>query len=599
MRIFVCKLFEEKNAEQKIAKLISKERKRANDLRLFCIDERIRERLESTGLPCKLLDDLCDEFTDEPSWERAFELSDRWRVSAENNDALNFYGTNFLECPVDYQVFVVKFAKLCQRLADQGCEVVVVVLNKYWNGRFPSINSTRMKTIVYGGAFKQGLARYALFGLKAFINRFKNQSRPSLNKRPKHIKLKDKGQKRALFVVSTYGPNINLYATPALAVIDKCPSDGITPSVVVDNNRLVPIFRSKGVECTSIPTLPLSSIGKYFLLLYRLRKHVNALKADDGQEGFSAEFLSKRMLFDTLPLLCYQALTGISFFRRQFEVNPPDMICTIPDSSPEQRMAVAVARKHDIPSITIQAANIFDHAAFGVKYLAADMAAVMGETTRSYYLKRGISSERVVVTGLAHFDHIFRRNGERDREVLSRYEIDPSKRIIVFTTQHISITVTLEIIRGIMDAVLKLKDSLLVIKVHPREEIQPYQRMVEDYGDSRIHVVKDIDLYALLNNCQLLVTGFSTTAVEAMMFDKPVIAVNLSEQPEFLTYATEGAALGVYKYQDIEPAINKALFDEETRNELKQRRDKFVYNYAYKTDGKASHRIVELMKEHL
>ena len=131
------------------------------------------------------------------------------------------------------------------------------------------------------------------------------------------------------------------------------------------------------------------------------------------------------------------------------------------------------------------------------------------------------------------------------------------------------------------------------------QRIQPYQRMVEDYGDSRIHVVKDIDLYALLNNCQLLVTGFSTTAVEAMMFDKPVIAVNLSEQPEFLTYATEGAALGVYKYQDIEPAINKALFDEETRNELKQRRDKFVYNYAYKTDGKASHRIVELMKEHL
>ena len=364
MKILVCKLFEEKDAEQNIGKLISREKKRANDLRLFCVDEQIQQRLESAGLPCELLNDFCNEFADEPSWERAYELSDRWRASCENNNALKFWGINFLECPVDYHVFVVKFSKLYRQLAEQNCEVAVVVLSEHWNSRFPNINSAEVKTISYGGVLQRGRARYILFGLKALINRLKGWTGLLLGKKSGHIQPKGRRQKRALFVVSTCGPNANLYAAPALAVIDECPSGGITPSVVVDDHRLLPIFRHRVVECLSIPPLSLSSISKYLLLLYRLRRHVNSLIKDDRQEGFSAEFLSKRILFESLPSLCYQALACVSFFKRQFGVNPPDIVCTIPDSLPAQKMAVAVARKYGIPSITIQAANILDHHAF-------------------------------------------------------------------------------------------------------------------------------------------------------------------------------------------------------------------------------------------
>jgi hypothetical protein len=82
-----------------------------------------------------------------------------------------------------------------------------------------------------------------------------------------------------------------------------------------------------------------------------------------------------------------------------------------------------------------------------------------------------------------------------------------------------------------------------------------------------------------------------------MMSDKPVVTINLSGEPVPVPYATEGAAIGVYHYQDIEPAILKALYDEETRSRLKVGRDEFVRNWAGEPDGKASQRIVTLMKE--
>ena len=146
--------------------------------------------------------------------------------------------------------------------------------------------------------------------------------------------------------------------------------------------------------------------------------------------------------------------------------------------------------------------------------------------------------------------------------------IDPDKRIILFTTDNISFSETERMLQGIIIAILKMKDTQLVVKIHPSEEIGAYLALAEEYRDPRIRVVKDIDLYALISNCQLLITKYSTTALEAMIVDKPVVVINLSGQPTPVPYAEEGAALGVYRYEDIEQAILKALYEEETQTRI-------------------------------
>lgn len=59
----------------------------------------------------------------------------------------------------------------------------------------------------------------------------------------------------------------------------------------------------------------------------------------------------------------------------------------------------------------------------------------------------------------------------------------------------------------------------------------------------------------------------------------------------------QGIARRFANHEDIEPAIQKVLYNEETKNELKVGRDKFVRAWAGEPDGKASQRIVNLMKE--
>ena len=81
------------------------------------------------------------------------------------------------------------------------------------------------------------------------------------------------------------------------------------------------------------------------------------------------------------------------------------------------------------------------------------------------------------------------------------------------------------------------------------------------------------------------------------MIDKPVLIINLSGQPTPVPYAEEGAAIGVYRYEDIEQAILEALHDKKTRARFKAGRIKFVRRWACEPDGKASQRIVNLMKE--
>jgi len=80
-----------------------------------------------------------------------------------------------------------------------------------------------------------------------------------------------------------------------------------------------------------------------------------------------------------------------------------------------------------------------------------------------------------------------------------------------------------------------------------------------------------------------------------MIFDKPVIVVNLFGTPHVMGYAESGAAIGVYKEEDLAPAIRKALHDLQVRKELEQNRKRFIEKHVYKANGQASKRVAELI----
>jgi len=616
MKVLICKVFDEKDIERKIEGLASKERKRTgNNPRVLCVDEQVQKRLELAGIPSEFLNDFHrDAVDDETSWEEAYQLSDGLHSSAENNDTLKFSGINFLTLEYDIRryVFLIKFSTLCRQMAEQNCQMLVLVLTGIFNVWLPDINSPKIRTIrCYGNSLESltvtRLLRLAIrevsrLAMNSFILARRYFRKLAAKDYPATTQKRDQKQRKALFFIFP-SP---LYTRDALAVWNECLRNEMIPYVATtDGETLIPILQQYHIDywIKSSLTSGVPHVGQFLRLLYKLGRHVNSFYDNNSRlvaksDEFSAAYLCKRTLQHDLPLLCSLAISNIAFSEKLINSISPDVIYVMPDGDFLQQMAVELARKkHKIPTLTSISAIDTDNARSYMKHLHADKIAAMGNRSKDVYVKSGIEGDRIAVTGVAQFDRLFNRDKEQDKQVVVGCGVDLSKRIVVFTTQPISPAETQEMLSGVIDAVLKMTDTQLVIKVHPREEMEAYQAIAEKYQNPRVCVVKDIDLYALISNCELLIAKSSTTALEAMMIGKPVVTFDLSGQPGPVPYATEGAAIGVYRQEDIEEAIQRALHDEETRSRLKAGRDKFVRNWAGEPDGKASWRIVTLMKE--
>ena len=229
-------------------------------------------------------------------------------------------------------------------------------------------------------------------------------------------------------------------------------------------------------------------------------------------------------------------------------------------------------------------------------YVLPDITCVQGEYEKRILLKQGYPKEKVVVTGQPRYDLLYYADRIYDKkQIFKQLNLDVNKELIVWTTQThgLSLEENKKNIDAIYSTVKSLKNVQLVIKLHPGED----QRAALYKKDKSVNTIikgKGMDTYALLYAGDLMVTRHSTTAMEAVALNKPVIVLNLSGEPDPVEYVEEGVALGVYKEEDLKIAIKRLLKDD---SELAKNRAKYIERYLYKIDGKASERVVNVIGE--
>lgn len=279
-------------------------------------------------------------------------------------------------------------------------------------------------------------------------------------------------------------------------------------------------------------------------------------------------------------------------FTRIIEVEKPDIIVTTGDRNDFVKIICSIGRKMGIPTLIVQHGVVDDHPVYGPIY--ADKMAVTGEAMKNALIKRGVSAEQLVITGQPRYDKLLKMTFNRGK-TCRELGISEKKNLIVLTTQPVSNEENYQLLSAVSEAMKGFPDTELVIKLHPDENLKWYQQVINSLNCKAV-IVRDIDIFELLNACDMMMTLFSTTALEAMILDKPVITINLMNMPDRIPYAKSGAAIGVYREEDLAPAIKRAMYDEETRKKLETGRKKFVYEQAYLVDGKASSRVADLIK---
>ena len=306
-------------------------------------------------------------------------------------------------------------------------------------------------------------------------------------------------------------------------------------------------------------------------------------------------------LFFSLKTLFVKYLNDAAYYRLFEKLNPHIIVAN------DDLMQLKPRTKNEnLKFVTIQSAIISQTnelyrrlfiSKFGDESVKSDYFICTGEYFKA--LKEySCVSKNTVVMGQPRYDILNKASEIYDQSKIIRdFGLDPDKKILLWTTQThgLSYEENINNINSMYKAMSTITDAQLVIKLHPGED-QKASLYTQNKDYKPVILGRDADVHALLYACDIMITKNSTTALEAALLDKPVIILNLSNEPDRLDYVNEGIAIGVYDSESLGSAIDQALNDNHLRNQLNEGREKYIEKYLYKNDGKATERVVNLIE---
>lgn len=219
--------------------------------------------------------------------------------------------------------------------------------------------------------------------------------------------------------------------------------------------------------------------------------------------------------------------------------------------------------------------------------------AVFGQKYRRDLVDHGIPEKNILVTGPIIFDGI-------ENHISSRKK---NEKVILLATSPIVEDRFLEKeayflrIRKILSDLKKISPTL-VIKLHPREKNQKeYEQILQEvrmFGKITSVIDRD-EHYTLIENSDLVITFGSTVALEAMIIGRPTLTINLFDGKNPLNDAIHSseATTVVHYAKDNGDAAASLLTAGFASAEASRKAREFVQEICYKTDGKASERVVQ------
>ena len=269
----------------------------------------------------------------------------------------------------------------------------------------------------------------------------------------------------------------------------------------------------------------------------------------------------------------------------------PDVVVTIDDRSPFGKTVNVVSKSLGVPTLMVQHGIVADHPIYGP--ICSDKMAVFGHAFKDALVKRGVNPDDIVVTGQPRFDVLV--NTKYDKKwIYEKLNLNGEKGLIVFASTDLPDDEKELTVRELCAAMKQFPDKQLVIKPHPSDDDAMFVDLLCKFKSDAI-VVHDY-LYELLSACDLLITTWSTVGLEAMILDKPIIVINLMNRPDMTSYVERGAAIEVNMPNALSGIIGQILYDGDTIQRIKEGRNKYILDYTYRSDGKASERVAKLIE---
>ena len=255
-------------------------------------------------------------------------------------------------------------------------------------------------------------------------------------------------------------------------------------------------------------------------------------------------------------------------------------------SSIFEKCLIAVASKKKVPVLRLQhgvgeelvTPDIFDNV----------YKLVFSEKVKKDLEKLGYPSEKVKVVGPVIFDDIvnYVKPKKKERNVL----------IATPGTWASGILETKTYFSRLKKIINRMKEVHLIIKLHPRETKNHWQKYKEEFPNIKIFEgkISRKEFYDLIQWSDVFITFGSTASIEAMIVKRPVVNINLLDD-KFVTGWIEEKKITIncQYYEDVGRFVEQAFSD---YNSYFKKQENFLKEKCGKLDGKAYQRVVDIVK---
>ncbi len=296
------------------------------------------------------------------------------------------------------------------------------------------------------------------------------------------------------------------------------------------------------------------------------------------------------------------------------EIEKPDAVIVCGEFVVFERAIVAAAKLKGIPALSVQhgiyspyfihynynEADISPNRGAGAPYCPiADRFAVYSQQDKDNFTNRGkVKESDVIISGQPRYDILAKADKVFSKErTFAKLNLDPEKKLIVWMTQsHAFTPQENERNRNVIyNAVKSLKDVQLVIKLHPEENKKAVQYRKDKTFKPIIVRGWGSFTFELLHASDIVITHYCTTAIEAIILNKPVVIIDFSSELAQVLYIETGAAICVNREDALASAIEKILCNKQIRQEIGEAQQRYISESGCFQDGQASQIVADLI----
>ncbi|NVM01398.1 MAG: hypothetical protein HWN67_03630 [Candidatus Helarchaeota archaeon] len=259
-----------------------------------------------------------------------------------------------------------------------------------------------------------------------------------------------------------------------------------------------------------------------------------------------------------------------------------------------------VAKKFGIPTVSIldQWMNYMQRFQCIKENLECipDIICVMDRVAKDDMIKEGFKSDRIEITGNPYFDDIFSLKENFNEEKVSKFRrllnVNRDEFLITFASEPIENSeeenheirnewgyTEKTVISYLLTALenISFRKNLkicLIIKLHPREIKSNFDKIKRGFSSKNVRIIinHNADPRKLILSSDLIAGMTSIFLIESVLLEKLTISLQPeSKKPDFLITNRVSASIGVYKREDIEPLVEKMIFDKEFQEDTLKR----------------------------